>query len=401
VLATLIRAGVLALVVSLVANVLGYSALARLLGEAVLRSAFGALILYGALRVARAAFRVSLGSQRARSLLMVRGHSPLLLRSASRALSWFALFTWVVFTLEAFSLREVLADRARAALGASASFGTIEISLGGIFVGVLTFVVALLLSRLVRFVATEEVFPRLGVRVGAAHAASRAMHYGIVTLGILLALAAFGIDFNRFTLLAGALGVGVGFGLQNIVNNFLSGLILLFERPIQVGDSIEVGALLGDVKRIGIRSSTVRTWQGAEVIVPNANLISDQVVNWTLSDRQRRVDVPVGVAYGTDPERVLELLDRVAREQAGVLEHPAPRALFLGFGDSSLDFELRAWTPHFESYMATHSDLAVAIYRAFEEAGISIPFPQRDLHVKSLPESLSASLSGSKTRGEE
>ena len=139
------------------------------------------------------------------------------------------------------------------------------------------------------------------------------MHYAVLLLGFLLAISAAGVDLNKVSLLAGAFGVGIGFGLQNVVNNFVSGLILLYERPVQLGDMVEVGGTTGEVRRIGIRSSTIRTPQGAEVIVPNSNLISDRVVNWTLSDRRRRMDIKVGVAYGTDPERVLALLVGVAR----------------------------------------------------------------------------------------
>jgi potassium-dependent mechanosensitive channel len=183
------------------------------------------------------------------------------------------------------------------------------------------------------------------------------------------------------TVLAGAFGVGIGFGLQNIVNNFISGLILLYERPIQIGDTVEVGSLTGEVKRIGIRSSTLRTFQGAEVIVPNANLIAEQVVNWTLSDRQRRIELPVGVAYGTDPQRVLAILLDVAKASSEVLEDPPPLALFRGFGDSALNFELRVWTG-LATYLEVHSRIAIAVNAALREAAIEIPFPQRDLHIK-------------------
>jgi len=190
-----------------------------------------------------------------------------------------------------------------------------------------------------------------------------------------------GIDLNRFTILAGAFGVGVGFGMQNVINNFVSGLILLFERPVQVGDTVQIGDLLGDIRRIGIRSSTIRTWEGAEVIVPNGNLTSDLVTNWTLSDRMRRIDLPVGVAYGSDPGKVLELLSAVAKQQPRIVTEPPPTVLFLGFGDSSLDFQLRVWTDHFEEWMSIRSDLAVAVHSALRAAGITIPFPQRDVHL--------------------
>ena len=233
--------------------------------------------------------------------------------------------------------------------------------------------------------------PRLTLPRGVPGAISQLAHYAILAFGLLFAFAAAGIDLSRLALLVGALGVGIGFGLQNIVNNFVSGLILIFERPIKVGDTIELDPLLGTVKHIGIRASTVRTLEGAEVIVPNGDLIAGKVVNWTPSDRQRRVDVPVGVAYGTDPDRVVEILVGVAQDQPDVLVHPEPVALFRGFGDSSLDFVLRVWTPEFERWMRVQSDVARAVHHALRDAGITIPFPQRDLHLRSVDPAISGS----------
>jgi len=196
------------------------------------------------------------------------------------------------------------------------------------------------------------------------------------------ALSAAGVQLNKFTVLTGALGVGLGFGLQNVVNNFVSGLILLFERPIHVGDTVDVGGLVGEVRRIGTRSSTIVTFQGAEVIVPNSNLISNQVINWTLSSQWRRVDIPIGVAYGTDPERVIKLLVGVSESHPRVLLVRPPMAFFLGFGESALKFELRFWAAQQDTWFQLQSDVTVAVAKALREAGIEIPFPQRDLHIR-------------------
>jgi small-conductance mechanosensitive channel len=193
-----------------------------------------------------------------------------------------------------------------------------------------------------------------------------------------------GVPLDRLTLVVSALGVGIGFGLQNIVNNFVSGVILLFERPIRVGDLIQLEGLFGHVSTIGIRASKVRTFDGSDVIVPNGDLVSARVTNWTLADKKRRIDFPVGVAYGTDPTRVLEILLQIAKEHPEVLEHPEPEALFRSFGDSSLDFALRCWTESDRGLFAVQSDLAVGINAALAEAGIEIPFPQRDLHLRSV-----------------
>jgi small-conductance mechanosensitive channel len=168
-----------------------------------------------------------------------------------------------------------------------------------------------------------------------------------------------------------------------VVNNFVSGLILIFERPVQVGDVVDVGGVQGRVKAIGIRASTVRTWSGAEVIVPNGDLISQQVTNWTLSDRLRRMEIAIGVKYGTDPQRVIDLLTEMARQHPDVISDPEAYVIFKGFGESSLDFEVRAWTAS-NSWWTVKSDLAVAVNTVLKEADIEIPFPQRDLHLRSV-----------------
>jgi small-conductance mechanosensitive channel len=269
-------------------------------------------------------------------------------------------------------------------LTAEARFGQLAFSLGDLLSFGVTVWAAFALSRLIRFVLSEDVYPRLALPRGVPNAISTALHYALLLLGFFLAMAATGIDLSRFAILAGAFGLGVGFGLQNLINNFVSGLILIVERPIMPGDTVQIGELAGEVKRIGMRSSTVRTWQGAEVIVPNGNLISNEVINWTLSDSLRRLDVPVGVAYGTDPRRVVQLLVDVARKHGEVMPHPEPAALFLGFGESSLDFELRFWTSRLQNFLGLKSEVTLAVHAALQEAGITIPFPQRDLHLKSV-----------------
>jgi small-conductance mechanosensitive channel len=172
--------------------------------------------------------------------------------------------------------------------------------------------------------------------------------------------------------------------MQNIINNFVSGLILQFERPIRIDDILEIDGATGKVTRIGIRSSTIQTFQGAEVIVPNANFISSKVINWTLSESQRRRELPVGVAYGTDPTIVLKLLREAAVGHELVLVKPEPIVYFKGFGDSSLDFELHFWVMQENNGMQITSDVALKAMRLLDDAGIEIPFPQRDLHIHSV-----------------
>ncbi len=379
----LLRGGGALLAVSALANLGGWMNLARALADGVLGAAYVAVVLYGGARILRTLVRAGLRSRAANRLGLVRRHGPQVADWSRRLIDLAALLAWLFLGLTAFGLAGWTGERIAAVLGAEASFGAIAVSLGDVLAFAATVVGALALSRLLRTILEDDVLPRMPSARGVPLAITSTVHYVVLFLGFLLAISAAGVDLNRVSLLAGALGVGIGFGLQNVVNNFVSGLILLYERPVQIGDMVEVGGLLGEVKRIGIRSSTIRTFQGAEVIVPNGNLISDQVVNWTFSDRRRRMEVKVGVAYGTDPERVLALLREVAADHAGVLVDPEPVALFLGFGDSSLDFELRAWTPLFEDWVRTQSELTVAVNRAIVQSGIEIPFPQRDLHLRS------------------
>jgi small-conductance mechanosensitive channel len=392
--AVALRLAALFFAASIAGNLVGNLNLARLLASATVAALLIAVILYTAARIFDGLVSVGLRTRTAQRLRMVRNHGPLLRRRGFAAVHAAMVVWWAWLTLRQFSLEEAFVAGVGAVVGASVSFGAVEIALGDVLLFGVTIWGTFLFSRFVRFALEEDVMPRLSLPRGVPYAVSYILHYGILLLGFLLAVAAAGFELGNVTLLAGALGVGIGFGLQNVVNNFISGLILLFERPVQVGDTIQVGEVLGEVRRIGIRSSTVRTWQGAEVIVPNGTLISEQVVNWTLSDRERRIDVQVGVAYGTDPERVLALLLEVAAKHGEVLAHPAPAALFLGFGDSSLNFELRAWTQNSADWMRIRSDLNVAIHAALAAAAIEIPFPQRDLHLRSVSAGLAPLVSG-------
>jgi small-conductance mechanosensitive channel len=369
---------------ALLANLGGYVALANLIGRTVVWSTYAAVVLYGATRVVDALVVFVLQVPPLSVLGMVSDHRFLIRQRTSFVVHVAAWYFWIRSTLGRAELRDDVQTAIDAIMAWNLPLPEVEITLGDILASGVTFYAALLLSRFIRFMLEEDVYPYLGLAKGRPYAISTLIHYSLVIIGFLLAAAALGFDMNRFTLLAGAFGVGIGFGLQTIVNNFLSGIILLTERPIQVGDTITLGDVMGEIQRIGIRSSTVRTWQGAEVIVPNADLIAHQVTNWTLTDRRRRIEIPVGVAYGSDPRLVLETLVAVGQACEQVLADPAPYALFLGFGDSALNFELRAWTDDFDAYIQVRSRLCTGIFDALAAAGLEIPFPQRDLHIKTL-----------------
>jgi len=208
-----------------------------------------------------------------------------------------------------------------------------------------------------------------------------------------------GLDLQKFTIVAGALGVGIGFGMQNIVNNFISGLILLFERPVKIGDTVTIGEDWGVISKIGLRSTIVETFDRSEIIVPNADLISQKVTNWTYSSKIVRVNLPVGVAYGSSLEQVLEILNKAAKEHPDVLSYPEPNTIFEGFGNSSIDFKLRFWIHTIDDRMKVRSDVAVIVDRMFREEGITIPFPQQDLHLRSIDGNLQT-IFGGRTKAE-
>ncbi|MBW2269326.1 MAG: mechanosensitive ion channel [Deltaproteobacteria bacterium] len=368
------------------AEAVGLGNFSKLVGNGSLQAAYTALFFYALLKVLQSLVAYALVLRPLRLLRLVSRNRWLVRRRLDRGIQLLTVLAWVYLALSGFEIAAPAQSVLTALLGASLSVGALSISLGDVSVFALTVWLSFALARFVNFVLHEDVFSRMQLPRGVPYAVSSLLRYVLILLGFLVALAAAGIEFSNLTIIAGGLGVGIGFGLQNVVNNFVSGLILLFERPLHVGDTVQIESqnLWGEIRRIGIRASVIRTWEGAEVIVPNGQLISDAVTNWTLSDRRRRVEVDVGVEYGTDAQRVLDLLVEVAREHSGVLADPKPMALFLGFGDSSLDFRLRAWIDEFDQGFAVRSALAVAIQRALADADISVPFPQRDLHLRTV-----------------
>jgi potassium-dependent mechanosensitive channel len=275
-------------------------------------------------------------------------------------------------TLNFLGIREPLISATLATLNVNLVIGSITISPGRILAFFITVWAAFLVSRFLRFLLEEDVYHRFHLARGIPYAISTMLHYVILLVGFVTALGALGIDLTKITILAGAFTVGVGFGLQNIFNNFVSGIILLFERPIKIGDAIEVGGNVGEVQHIGIRASVIRTAEGSEIIVPNGLLISGQVTNWTFSDRRRAIEVSVSVAGGTDLERVTELLKDVAVGQSGVAKEPAPQVYVVSVTAAGIAFQLRAWTDRYQDFAQVRSDLAIAVNDALVRNKIAI-----------------------------
>ena len=304
------------------------------------------------------------------------GRLLVLLMFASLLVFW-ALFVWRVPQTEV--------ETFGAYLTGGFQVGNINIVPAKLVLATVVFSLVLTLARWLRNQLSERWLTHTRLDAGARQSIVALTTYVIVGVAILISLSMAGLDFQNLAIVAGALSVGIGFGLQNIVNNFVSGLILLFERPVKPGDWIVVGATEGHVQKVSIRYTQIRTFDRADVLVPNSELISSQVTNWMLRDKVGRVIAPVGVAYGSDTGLVKDILLRVAREHPLVLtkdsQVPAPNVIFMGFGASSLDFELRCFIRDVDFRLAVRSDLLFAIDKAFREHAIEIPFPQRVVHM--------------------
>jgi small-conductance mechanosensitive channel len=274
-------------------------------------------------------------------------------------------------------------------LGLGFKLGTLRISAGLLIVATGFVYSSFLLSWILQNLLLDKVLLKRRVERGVRVSIKRLVHYVLIFIGFLLAISSLGLELTKLTIVLSALGVGIGFGLQGVVNNFVSGLILLFERPVRVGDYIELNGNWCEIEKIGLRATTVQTFDQADVIIPNADLVTNQVTNWTLRNRRARLIIPVGVAYGSDIPLVIETLKASADPYPMVAKNPAPQVLFLSFGESSLDFELRVWVQDVDKRLTTRSELHQEIDRRFREAKIEIAFPQRDVHFRSVNESIS------------
>jgi potassium efflux system protein len=307
-----------------------------------------------------------------RLLRIVQQHGTLLRPRVRQALRWLAVLGWVLLVLEQLFLRQRLLNAISAVLGAELAVGALRISLGDVLAFGITVWAAFLVSRFMRFLLDEEIYPRIHLRRGLPYAISTMLNYVILTLGFFAGVAALGLDMTKVTILAGAFSVGVGFGLQNIFNNFVSGLILLFERPVNLGDVVQIDDAAGVVEHIGIRASIIRTPTDSFIIVPNGKLISERLINWTLVNRRYSIELPIAVAQGTDPGHVIELLERTAAAHPLVAKDPPAQALVVKLGPDALVLELRAWTERIEQWMQIRSEIAIAISSALAAEKIAI-----------------------------
>lgn len=262
-------------------------------------------------------------------------------------------------------------------------FGEFKFSFNSIFLFFFILFMSGLSAKIVSFLTTESKTTANGAAKSGLGSWLLLIRIAIITLGVLIAFISVGIPMDKIALMISALSVGIGFGLQNVINNLVSGLIIAFEKPINLDDIVEVGGQTGKMKSIGIRSSVITTWDGADVIIPNGDLLSQHLVNWTMGSNRRRFEIDLGVAYGSDLNEVKTILIEVLMQHELVLKNPAPMVWVTKFNDSSIDFAIKYWVPHFNFGNDVRNDLIIAIDVAFKANGIEIPFPQQDLHIRS------------------
>jgi len=387
-------AAVAALLVAIAANVVGNVSLAEMLTGAVLDSAYTGLALYAGANVISSVLSMLLARREMTRFSVITQHAGPLLASLTKLVMFGALVSWVIVVLNEFRIARPIFGTAKAILTHPLEVGQISVTLGSILLFFFSVYVAFWVARTVRVLLRDEVLPKMELPRGVGNSISSLSYYAVILVGLMVALAAAGFETSQFALIFGALGIGIGLGLQNVVNNFVSGLILMFERPIQPGDVVEVSGTSGKVREIGMRATTLTTFEGADVVVPNGTLLSEKLINWTLSDMNRRIDVEVGVAYGTDPRRVLALLREVALGTPGITPEPVPAIVFKGFGPSSLDFGIRAWTNDFGDWVTIRTEMTARVCEALAREGIEIPFPQQTLHLRSVDPAAGERLAG-------
>ena len=381
--------------ISVISNLIGYTNLADLLLKVSLNSSLMLIIAYALFLSLSAVAQGWLVQRYLRNTNQSPAHLSFLRKRLQHFIRFIVAALFVFFFLNLIDEWRTINEVVSSFMTEPYQVGSLSFTLGSIFMFLFVLLLSYSISRLIAFFLGEEygVMHFFKLPKGIPAAISLVLRYSIIIFGLVIALAYLNVDLSEFNLMAGALGLGIGFGLQTVVSNFISGLILVFERPILPGDTVEVNNLFGKVKKIGIRACNISTYDGAEVVVPNNNLISNDLINWTLSDSIKRVEVLIGVAYGTDPNLVLKVLKNCAVKFDYVLTDPEPSVFFTGFGESSLNFRLLFWVP-FEIGLRAKSDVCVEIFNQFKTENIKIPFPQRDVHIKNVSGSSSQGLTG-------
>lgn len=380
---TVLRIFIVLQLLSLVLNISGRFSLAKIVGITAVFNLWMAISLYLVVHIIVQAVYLQLHTKGAeRSFISLVDYS-IMQKKFKNTLNIFALLLWLFFLLQNLNIDDWVRDYLSDLLNQSRTIGGASFTFGGFVIFIIVIWLSSILSRLISYfydIAAQHASD-ISVLKKKNRASTLLIRIGVFTLGFLLAVAASGFPIDKLTIIFSAFGVGIGFGLQNVVNNLVSGMILAFEKPIQIGDTIEVNSHTGTIKEIGIRSSKLATYEGAEVIIPNGDLISQQVVNWTLSNSNRRVELIVGTAYGTDIQKVKSLLKDILSKRTDIMTSPGPAVFLHNLNESSVDFRVLFWVADLSNFLELKSSVLGDIYEAFNKEGIEIPFSQQDVNL--------------------
>lgn len=362
-------------------EIIGESAWSSHLFSALIESFFVVLVAWMMMVMAQGVVELVIRSHMVQRIEYLRNKTSAMIVPVVLVTRLVIGFVMASYILETWSVAESAPAAMQKIFALGISIGTFQLTVGLCVSVVACFWGSIVFSHTIQALLSETTFKKNQLQLGVRVSISKIVHYSVVFFGFLLVLNILGVKMKSITIIGGALGVGIGFGLQGIARNFIAGIILLFERPIKVGDYVTLEGQWGEIKSLGLRSAVVQTFDYSEIVVPNHDLIEYKVINWTLSDRYMRIIVKVGVAYGSDVGLVKQTLLACAHVSSKVTRMPEPQALFMKFGESSLNFELRVWISNIDDYIFVTSFLHEEIDKRFRKEGIVIAFPQRDLHM--------------------
>jgi small-conductance mechanosensitive channel len=367
--------------IGFISNLTGRILLTELVINAVFSNVFFGFSLFIAVILINGILVMAVDTDSWQKINIFKNHGEQIKKRISESFVFLAFLVWTLLLLRNFRILDYVFKQLQHLINAEIKIGSEVFSVDLILTFILVIYLSIVISNLVRFLLEEDLLTHFSLSNGIPHSIALIVKYSIITIGFFLAIYSAGVSIDKFTIIIGAMSVGIGFGLQNIFNNLVSGLILLFERPIQIGDIVEVGTLTGNVKSIGLRSSKVETFEGAEVIVPNGQLISNEVINWTLSDKRRRVELEIHVAYNSDIVLVNQILTHILMNHTELVKEPLPSVFLQKLGESSIDIILLFWISDYLQGIRIKSDILFSVLSEFHKNNIKIPFPQRDLHI--------------------
>ncbi|WP_157492477.1 mechanosensitive ion channel family protein [Echinicola pacifica] len=368
---------------SLIANILGRYSLAKILGVAAMTSLMQAVGLFVFVLVIMEAIylQIEVGKKSSKDYTAYFDFQDIQ-DKVKRVFVFLATMIWLYYLVVNLTVYDFLHFHVMAFLSKSRGIGQTEFNFGSVFTFIIILWISSILSKYISYFVEAKDQKMAANRKQRLGSSILLIKLAVFSIGFLLAVTAAGIPLDNVAIVLGALSVGIGFGLQTIINNLVSGIILAFERPIQIGDAIEVAGQSGVVKEVGIRASKIQAYDGSEVVMPNGDLLSQQLVNWTLSNKRRRVELFIGVAYGSDTEEVEGLLFEIISRE-GVMRNPAPSVFLQNFADSAVEYRVLFWVNDFDDWVGMRNEVMKDIYKKFNEHNIEIPFPQRDLHIRS------------------